>query len=74
MLIPDFRSTLYWNPNLQTDLSGKCNFSFYSADRITTYKVLIEGMTEEGEIVYEIRELVIKLNNKFKCKDYAFAR
>ena len=60
VLIPDFRSTLYWNPNLQTDLSGKCNFSFYSADRITTYKVLIEGMTEEGEIVYEIRELVIK--------------
>ena len=60
VLIPDFRSTLYWNPNLQTDLSGKCKFSFYSADRITTYKVLIEGMTEEGEIVYEIRELVIK--------------
>ena len=60
VLIPDFRSTLYWNPNLQTDLSRKCNFSFYSADRITTYKVLIEGMTEEGEIVYEIRELVIK--------------
>ena len=60
VLIPDFRSTLYWNRNLQTDLSGKCNFSFYSADRITTYKVLIEGMTEEGEIVYEIRELVIK--------------
>ena len=27
VLIPDFRSTLYWNPNLQTDLSGKCNFS-----------------------------------------------
>ena len=25
-LIPDFRSTLYWNPSLQTDSSGECDF------------------------------------------------
>ena len=59
-LIPDFRSTLYWNPSLQTDSSGECYFLFYSADKATTYKVVIEGLTEEGEMVYETREFEIK--------------
>ena len=59
-LIPDFRSTLYWNPSLQTDSSGECDFLFYSADKATTYKVVIEGLTEEGEMVYETREFEIK--------------
>ena len=60
VLIPDFRSTLYWNPSLQTDSSGECDFLFYSADKATTYKVVIEGLTEEGEMVYETREIEIK--------------
>ena len=59
-VIPDFRSTLYWNPSLQTDSSGECDFLFYSADKATTYKVVIEGLTEEGEMVYETREFEIK--------------
>ena len=68
-LIPDFRSTLYWNPSLQTDSSGECDFLFYSADKATTYKVVIEGLTEEGEMVYETREFEIKWNNKFKVEN-----
>lgn len=71
-LIPDFRSTLYWNPSLQTDSSGECDFLFYSADKATTYKVVIEGLTEEGEMVYkqefEINE-IINLKLKIKCDD-----
>ncbi len=58
--IPDFRSTLYWKADLQTDSLGKCGFSFYSADKVTTYKMVIEGMTKEGEMIYETREIKIK--------------
>ena len=60
IFMPDFRSILYWKPDLQTDSLGKCDFSFYSADKVTTYKMVIEGVTEEGEIVYETREIDIK--------------
>ena len=60
MLIPDFRSTLYWNPGLQTDSLGECDFTFYSADKSIVYRMEIEGMTEEGEMVYETSEIEIK--------------
>lgn len=42
---PDFRTTVYWNPAIQTDANGNFEFSFYSADAITTYQLTIEGMT-----------------------------
>ena len=48
---------------------GECDFLFYSADKATTYKVVIEGLTEEGEMVYETREFEIKWNNKFKVEN-----
>lgn len=57
VLIPDFRSTLYWNPGLQTDSLGECDFTFYSVDKSIVYRMEIEGLTEEGEMVYETREL-----------------
>ena len=43
---PDFRTTVYWNPTIQTDAYGNFEFSFYSADAITTYRLTVEGMTD----------------------------
>lgn len=46
---PDYRSTLYWNPAVSTDAeNGKATFSFYAADLTTTYKVVVEGVTEDN--------------------------
>lgn len=45
---PDFRSTLYWNPEVQIDSTGTAEVSFYNADYITNYIVKIEGVTAEG--------------------------
>ena len=39
----DFRSTIYWNPNLQLNKKGKANIEFYAADNITTYRIIAEG-------------------------------
>ncbi len=47
---PDLRTTVYWNPCLQTDAQGKVTFGFYTADRNTTYDVTLEGIGYEGEI------------------------
>ncbi len=45
---PDFRSTLYWNPEFQIDSTGTAEVSFYNADYLTNYMVEIEGITSEG--------------------------
>jgi len=48
--IGDYRSTLYWNPIVTTDHeTGKASVSFYAADLETTYRVVVEGVTDKNE-------------------------
>ncbi len=46
----DFRPTIYWNPNVETDENGNATVEFYNSDDLTTFKVTIEGITEDGKI------------------------
>lgn len=46
---PDYRSTIYWNPNLSIeDISGSCSVSFFAADLPGKYRIVVEGVTETG--------------------------
>lgn len=47
---PDFRSTIYWNPNVITNEDGVARVSFFTADRSTLYRVIAEGVSEKGDI------------------------
>jgi hypothetical protein len=47
--IPDNRITICWKPMVKLDKEGKAKISFYSADIATTYRVVLEGLTDEGE-------------------------
>ncbi|MDR3652187.1 MAG: TonB-dependent receptor plug domain-containing protein [Paludibacter sp.] len=47
---PDLRSTIYWNPALKSDSNGIIHVKFYTADNENNYSVVIEGITENGEI------------------------
>lgn len=47
---PDLRSTIFWNPELATDKDGKASFDFYNADTPGTYRVVVEGMDDKGNI------------------------
>lgn len=43
----DYRSTLYWNPELTTPYeTGETSVTFFAADLETTYRVVVEGVTE----------------------------
>jgi TonB family protein len=44
----DFRSTLYWNPHLKLDSTGKGSFSFYASDAVSSYRITAEGFGEPG--------------------------
>jgi hypothetical protein len=47
--LPDFRNTLYWNPDLHTDKNGKLSVEFYSSDESGKYLITIEGTAPDGE-------------------------
>ncbi|WP_121809415.1 TonB-dependent receptor plug domain-containing protein [Mucilaginibacter kameinonensis] len=47
---PDARSTIYWNPDMVTDKDGNASFDFFNADGKGTYRLVIEGIDEAGNI------------------------
>jgi hypothetical protein len=55
---PDYRATLYWKPNINTDQNGKAKVSFYTSDIKGKYTVNVAGIDETGGI----GDAVIKLN------------
>ena len=49
--VPDFRNTLYWNPSVRPDKSGKTIIEFWTSDYKTDYEINIQGMTPEGKSI-----------------------
>jgi hypothetical protein len=47
--IPDFRNLLHWEPKIVTDESGKHSLTFYTSDQEGTFRVIIQGMTKDGQ-------------------------
>jgi len=46
----DFRSTIYWKPELVTDKDGNASFDYFNADGTGTYRVVVEGIDNKGNI------------------------
>jgi hypothetical protein len=45
---PDLRTTIYWNPNVETDKDGTVTISFFNADNKTIVTIDAEGIAEPG--------------------------
>lgn len=45
---PDVRSTLYWNPSVETDDKGNAVLKFFASDITSKFKIIVQGMTYEG--------------------------
>jgi hypothetical protein len=48
--IPDLRSTIYWNPSIITGKDGKASFEYFNADTKGTYRVVVEGIDDNGNL------------------------
>lgn len=49
----DNRTTLYWDPYLETDPANKkITFSFYNADHAKKFRIVLEGLTADGKLVH----------------------
>ncbi len=46
---PDFRNTLYWNPQIRTDKAGKATVEFYSSDEAADFTYILEGLSADGK-------------------------
>lgn len=55
---PDNRTTIAWEPTLASNSLGEASMSFWTADRASDYRVVIEGITLGGELLY--KEFVLK--------------
>jgi TonB-dependent SusC/RagA subfamily outer membrane receptor len=58
---PDFRSTIYWLPEITTDNNGDASFDFYNADGTGQYQIIVEGINNNGtagaaKLIYEVKE------------------
>lgn len=47
---PDQRSTIFWKPELETDKNGSASVDFYNADGKGTYRIVVEGIDNHGNI------------------------
>jgi hypothetical protein len=48
--MPDLRTTIYWNPYLGVDTTGKVSFDFFNADGPAKYRIVVEGINADGEL------------------------
>ncbi len=46
--IPDFRQTLYWNPDVEIDTKAQNTIEFYTSDLKSTYDIIIQGISVKG--------------------------
>jgi len=50
--LPDFRTLLYWNPDLQLNANNEVDISFFTSDKTGKFKGVIQGLTQDGQPIY----------------------
>ncbi len=50
---PDLRSLVHWQPILKSDESGKAAESFYNGDIAGDYVIIVEAISEKGQLGYQ---------------------
>ena len=58
--IPDFRNTLYWNPDIIADETGKTTVEFYTSDETGEYTIIVNGISSDGRVGKSETTFVVK--------------
>jgi hypothetical protein len=46
--LPDFRDLLFWSPDIHPDGKGNSPFAFYTSDLPGKYKIVVQGVGQDG--------------------------
>jgi len=49
-VLADLRTTIFWKPSIVTDASGNSSFEYFNAGSKGTYRVVVEGINEDGHL------------------------
>jgi len=49
---PDIRTTLHWNPDLQTDEAGEVTDYFTTSDQEGTFRIIVQGLRADGQPLF----------------------
>lgn len=51
---PDLRTTVYWNPQVVSDATGKANINYFNTDQSGTFRIVIEGIDNLGNLARKV--------------------
>ncbi|MGI4750799.1 MAG: hypothetical protein ACRYFB_09205 [Janthinobacterium lividum] len=49
---PDYRTTLFWKPDVMPDENGNYKIQFYSSDNTKKIRLVVQGFTADGKLGY----------------------
>ncbi len=61
---PDLRSMVHWEPNIKADSLGGVSLSFYNSDNLGEILVVVEAISDEGDIGYKKYVYNVKKKNQ----------
>ncbi|RZK50850.1 MAG: TonB-dependent receptor [Pedobacter sp.] len=56
----DNRTTVYWNPSIYTDEKGNFNFNYFNTDEKGLYRMVLEGINANGEMLRKVFHYQVK--------------
>lgn len=57
--VPDYRTLLFWKPNVIIDGSG-LNFEFFTSDVSGEYEIMVDGFTTYGKPISFVRSITVE--------------
>lgn len=54
--LPDYRTTLFWSANNQTDTKGKASLGFFTSDLPGKYVVVVQSLSKQGQAGSQVLE------------------
>ncbi len=58
--IPDFRTTLFWTPDVRNHISGNLHLKFFTSDLPGKYLVVVQGLNEKADAVSATHSFTVK--------------
>jgi hypothetical protein len=58
--VTDIRTTVFWDPHLTLDSTGKASRQFYNADGVGSYRVIVEGIDSMGNFGRKVMRYIVK--------------
>ncbi|WP_343531101.1 TonB-dependent receptor plug domain-containing protein [Pedobacter sp.] len=57
---PDFRTTVFWEPQMVSDANGKAKISYFNTDVPGVYRIVIEGIDVNGSLARKVLTYEVK--------------